>query len=179
MAVDLAFVQALSYAARRHRDQRRKGRLAEPYINHCVEVARLLIEVGGVDDTALLCAAVLHDVIEDTATTEAELRAAFGDEITGLVLEVTDDNTLPKLERKRRQIATAAAASPRARCLKLADKIHNVSALLVDRPPDWTTARVAAYAEWAAAVAAELVGSNAPLERLLAERIEALRAACA
>lgn len=178
MSVDPIFLRALSYAARLHRDQRRKGANAEPYVNHCIEVARLLAEEGEITDLALLCAAVLHDIVEDTPATEADVRRDFGDEIADLVMEVTDDKSLPKAERKRLQVVHAAGASHRARCLKLADKIANVSDLAHSPPARWPVERVRAYADWAAQVAAAVSGTHAHLERVLAERVAALRAAC-
>lgn len=54
-------LEALVFAARKHRDQRRKDPEASPYINHPIEVAELLARVAGVDDLAILQAAVLHD----------------------------------------------------------------------------------------------------------------------
>ena len=71
-------LKAATFAARKHRDQRRKDADASPYINHPLELARVLAEVGGVTDPATLCAALLHDTIEDTATTHQELADEFG-----------------------------------------------------------------------------------------------------
>jgi guanosine-3',5'-bis(diphosphate) 3'-pyrophosphohydrolase len=115
-------LKAVAFAADKHRDQRRKDAEASPYINHPVALANVLREEGGVVDTVVLCAALLHDTVEDTETTEEELRKTFGDEIAEVVLEVTDDESLDKLERKRRQIERAALLSDRAKRVKLADK---------------------------------------------------------
>src|SRR5450432_729604 len=106
---DLQLVlRALAFAAEKHRDQRRKDAEASPYINHPIALANLIANEGGVADPDVLCAALLHDTIEDTETTADELRGAFGDVVTGIVLEVTDDKSLPKAERKRLQIEHAA-----------------------------------------------------------------------
>src|SRR5262249_38213316 len=94
---------ALEFAARKHLDQRRKDAGASRYINHPIAVAHVLCEAG-VDDPEVLSAALLHDTIEDTQTTEAELREIFGDRIASIVLEMTDDKSLKKEERKRLQI---------------------------------------------------------------------------
>ena len=75
-------LDALNFAAQRHIHQRRKDALASPYINHPIALAHLLATTGGVTDLAVLQAAVLHDTLEDTETSEAELRAAFGDAVT-------------------------------------------------------------------------------------------------
>ena len=79
-----------------------------------------------VSDVETLCAALLHDTVEDTDTTPDELEAAFGPEVSGVVMEVTDDKRLPKAERKRLQIEHAAVVSHRAKLVKLADKICNL-----------------------------------------------------
>jgi GTP diphosphokinase / guanosine-3',5'-bis(diphosphate) 3'-diphosphatase len=92
-SVDL-LPHAVAFAADKHRNQRRKDAAAAPYINHMIALANVLKQEGGVDDvTVLATATILHDTIEDTETTEAELRQLFGDEITGIVLEVTDTRT--------------------------------------------------------------------------------------
>lgn len=102
-----AILAALHFAAEKHRDQRRKGQCASPYINHPIEVAELLVRVGQVGDVALLQAALLHDTVEDTQTTFQELEERFGTGVRTLVEEVTDDKSLPKEERKRRQVERA------------------------------------------------------------------------
>src|SRR5207244_8078763 len=89
-------LKALAFAADKHRKQRRKDAEASPYINHPIALADVLKNEGGVDDPIVLCAALLHDTVEDTDTTPEELRAAFGPEIADVVLEVTDDKRLPK-----------------------------------------------------------------------------------
>jgi guanosine-3',5'-bis(diphosphate) 3'-pyrophosphohydrolase len=119
-------LRAVEFSAERHRDQRRKGVDASPYINHPIEVAAMLANVAGVRDLAILVAAVLHDTIEDTRTSPEELEAAFGSEIRLLVQEVTDDKSLPKAERKRLQVEHAPQLSPSAKLIKLADKVSNV-----------------------------------------------------
>src|SRR3954462_14355648 len=100
-------LRALSFAALKHRDQRRKGNHQAPYINHPIEVASLLASVGGVTDLATLQAALLHDTVEDTATTAEELERTFGAEVAALVMEMTDDMSKPSVERKKHQIARA------------------------------------------------------------------------
>jgi len=89
-------LRALAFAANKHRDQRRKGEEASPYINHPIAVSNVLVNEGLVDDPLVLCAAVLHDTIEDTETSADELRSAFGADVAAIVLEVSDDKSLPK-----------------------------------------------------------------------------------
>lgn len=155
---------AVSFAATKHQGQRRKGKEGEPYINHPIRVAEILCTIGGVRDVTTLAAALLHDTLEDTATTPEELAAAFGPDVLGLVQEVTDDKALLKAERKRLQIEHAPHHSPRAKLIKLADKIQNVHDLSVNPPASWSLDRLRAYVEWADQVVAGLRGVNPNLE---------------
>lgn len=160
---------ATRYASEMHRLQRRKGdgvgpaNLKTPYINHPIAVAAE-ISRAGLTDVNVLCAALLHDTIEDTEATEFDLRMVFGDEITEIVLEVTDDKSLPKARRKELQIEHAPHISVAARHVKLADKISNVRDLLTDAPPDWPVERVREYFDWAKRVVDCIRGTNEILE---------------
>jgi guanosine-3',5'-bis(diphosphate) 3'-pyrophosphohydrolase len=156
---------ALHFAADKHRDQRRKGECASPYINHPIEVAELLARVGGVTDIALLQAAILHDTLEDTETTAQELERLFGSTVRHLVEEVSDDKSLPKEQRKRLQVKHAPTLSREARQIKLADKICNLRDLTNRPPPDWSAERRIAYLEWSEQVVAGCRGVNARLEK--------------
>ena len=157
-------LHALAFAAHKHRDQRRKDVHASPYINHPIALANILVNEADIHDPEVICAALLHDTIEDTQTTAAELEAEFGAVIRDLVLEVTDDNLLPKAERKRLQIEHAAQASPQARLVKLADKISNLRDIAASPPASWSLARQQDYFEWAKAVIDGVRGTNARLE---------------
>ena len=157
-------LRALEFAAHKHRDQRRKDVHASPYINHPIALANILVNEAGIHDSDVLCAALLHDTIEDTETTAAELEAEFGAVVRDIVLEVTDDKLLPKVERKRLQIAHAAQASPKAKLVKLADKISNLRDIAASPPAAWSLARQQEYFEWAKAVIAGVRGANATLE---------------
>jgi (p)ppGpp synthase/HD superfamily hydrolase len=160
----LLFARALDFAARKHVHQRRKGELAEPYVNHLSDVARLLAEATKGEDIAVVIAGLLHDTIEDTETTFAELTKEFGAEVAGLVSEVTDDKSLPKAERKRLQVETAPKKSARARMIKLADKTSNLHSMIASPPKDWSSQRKRDYIEWAERVVAGCRGVNAHLE---------------
>lgn len=156
--------EALAFAAYKHRDQRRKDEGASPYINHPIALANILISEGGITDSILLCAAILHDTIEDTKTSYDELLTAFGKEIADVVAEVTDDKTLPKADRKLLQIEHAAHASPRAKLVKLADKTCNLRDLAAKPPPAWSDERRRAYVAWSKQVIAGVRGINPALE---------------
>jgi guanosine-3',5'-bis(diphosphate) 3'-pyrophosphohydrolase len=158
-------LRAVAFAAEKHKNQRRKDADATPYINHPIALANVLKQEGGIDDVAVLAAAILHDTI----ATADELRALFGDEITGIVLEVTDDKSLPKAERKRLQIEHAAHASPKAKLVKLADKICNLRDIASNPPVDWSEERKREYFMWAGRVVAGCRGMNPSLEMLLDE----------
>ena len=157
---------ALQFAAQKHRDQRRKDHAASPYINHPIQVANVLWREGGVHEPAVICAALLHDTIEDTETTADELVEHFGRRITGMVLEVTDDKLLPKAERKRRQIEHAPHLSRAAKLVKLADKICNLRDVAASPPPTWPLRRRRAYFDWARKVVDGLRGVHPRLERV-------------
>lgn len=159
-------VAAAAFAAFKHRDQRRKDQEASPYINHPIALANVLANEAAIDDSIVLCAALLHDTIEDTETTEAELRALFGEEVTQAVLEVTDDKSLPKAERKRLQVQHAALISHRAKLVKLADKICNVRDIISAPPVDWSDERRYEYLNWAKNVVDQLRGVHGVLEGL-------------
>jgi GTP diphosphokinase / guanosine-3',5'-bis(diphosphate) 3'-diphosphatase len=118
-------IRAVEFAAQKHRMQRRK-------------------DSGGITEPVILAAAALHDTIEDTETTEKELRTMFGDEIASLVLEMTDDKSLPKAERKRLQIEHAQHMSREAALVKLADKICNLRDVAANPPAEWGVERRAA-----------------------------------
>ncbi|HEV2363547.1 MAG TPA: HD domain-containing protein [Caulobacteraceae bacterium] len=161
--VDLA--RAYHFAALRHRTQKRKGEAEEPYINHLTEVAELVARATGGEDPEAVIAAVLHDAIEDTETTPAEIAQAFGEDVAGLVAEVTDDKSLDKAERKRRQVEHAAHASLRAQVIKLADKTSNLRSLRASPPKGWPQQRIAEYLDWARRVVDACRGANPWLER--------------
>jgi GTP diphosphokinase / guanosine-3',5'-bis(diphosphate) 3'-diphosphatase len=142
-------MRALTFAAGKHRDQRRKDIPASPYINHPLAVVDILVNEGEVTDIAILCAAALHDTIEDTATTADELRIHFGATVATLVAEVTDDKSLEKAVRKQHQIDHAPHLPAAAKIIKLADKISNVRDILSSPPPDWSVQRRSDYIAWA------------------------------
>jgi len=160
----LDVTRALDFAARKHRDQRRKGAAAEPYVNHLTEVAHLVAQATEGDDAVAVLGALLHDTIEDTETTGEELEREFGAEVAAVVAEVTDDKSLPKPERKRLQIEHARSKSSRARLIKIADKTSNLRGIAASPPTDWDVRRQREYLEWASKVVAECRGVSPVLE---------------
>jgi (p)ppGpp synthase/HD superfamily hydrolase len=165
--------KAIDFAARKHKDQRRKGVAAEPYVNHPAEVARLVAEATGGNDAVLVLGAVLHDTIEDTETTRQELEAEFGLEVAALVVELTDDKSQPKARRKQLQQEHAPHKSPRAKMVKLADKTSNLRSIATSPPTDWDERRMREYFDWAARVVAGCRGVNDRLEQAFDEAYRA------
>lgn len=159
-------LSALAFAAEKHRDQRRKDPEASPYINHPIAVAHLLAVECGISDPATLLAAILHDTIEDTQTTQEELHAKFGARVAAIVAEVTDDKSLDKAERKRLQVEHAPHLSARAKRVKLADKICNLRDVATRPPMDWPLERRREYFDWAKQVVDGLRGGHPRLEKL-------------
>ncbi|XP_050081650.1 guanosine-3',5'-bis(diphosphate) 3'-pyrophosphohydrolase MESH1 [Anopheles aquasalis] len=165
----VAYTKCINFAAIKHRDQRRKDKEETPYINHPIGVAYILSSEGGISDSDVLSAAILHDTVEDTDTTFEEIENHFGPTVRSLVQEVTDDKSLPKQERKRLQIEHARTISHGAQLVKLADKIYNLRDLQRCRPKDWTEERCQEYFRWAKQVCDNLKGTNEPLERILGD----------
>jgi guanosine-3',5'-bis(diphosphate) 3'-pyrophosphohydrolase len=155
-------LKAAAFAAHKHRDQRRKDAAASPYINHPIALANILANEGGITDATVIVAALLHDTVEDTETTPAELLELFGEEVAKVVMEVTDDKSLPKAQRKRLQVEHAAHISKPAKLVKLADKISNLRDIAASAPREWTLQRRREYFDWAKQVVDGL-GDVSPL----------------
>ena len=162
---DALVLKAAQFAAQKHKGQIRKDRDECPYIDHLKSVARVIAEVGGINDPQIQAAAWLHDTLEDTETTPEELEATFGKRVCQLVQEVTDDKTLPKEERKQQQIQHAPKLSPDAVLIKLGDKISNVIDVSNTPPTDWTLERRKEYLDWAEAVIDKCPKVNSALEQ--------------
>jgi guanosine-3',5'-bis(diphosphate) 3'-pyrophosphohydrolase len=175
MSDTTAVLRAASFAAAKHRQQRRKDPDASPYINHPLAVAELLATVGSVTDVALLQAALLHDTIEDTLTTAEELEQEFGRDVRILVEEVTDDKNLPRSERKRLQIVHAPKISLRAQQLKIADHTCNIRDVGGAAPVSWSMERRQGYLDWSLRVIDGCRGANEALERFYDETMIAAR----
>jgi GTP diphosphokinase / guanosine-3',5'-bis(diphosphate) 3'-diphosphatase len=157
-------LKALEFSARKHRNQRRKDVDASPYINHPISLANILCNEAHVTDVNVICGALLHDTIEDTETEAEELESEFGPEIKDIVMEVTDDTTLLRHERKQAQIDHAAHISEQAKLVKLADKTSNLRDVSLNPPPDWSLERRREYFDWAKKVIDQLRGTHPQLE---------------
>lgn len=159
----MTLLQAIEFASKKHRDQRRKDAAQAPYINHCIRVAAIAETIGDITDHELLMAAVLHDTIEDTETRESEILSLFGERVLNLVKEMSDDKSLDKQRRKELQIEHAPHVSEDVTPLKLSDKIANCEDMLVSAPQGWPQERVLTYFEWSDAVIERLPRVNEAL----------------
>ncbi len=162
---------AFDFAARAHTGQTRKGKAAEPYINHVADVASRLARSPRATEASVI-AAILHDTVEDTETSLQTIRDRFGHEVADLVAEVTDDKALDKDERKRRQVEEAPHKSEGAKRIKLADKASNLTSLADSPPHRWDVARKRDYLAWAREVAQGLRGVDPLLEVAFDEAAE-------
>ena len=163
-------IKALAFAADKHRNQRRKNVDASPYINHPISLASILCNEAHITDLNVICGALLHDTVEDTETTEEELVAEFGQEISSIVMEVTDDKTIEdKQKRKQLQIEHAAHISTSAKLIKLADKISNLRDVANDPPANWNRDRKREYFDWAKQVIDQVRSVHSGLEVLFDE----------
>lgn len=130
--------RAYRFAADYHRDQRRRS--GEPYINHPVEVALILAHDLRMDEDTI-CAALLHDTVEDTPATLDELKDLFGETVTDLVDGVTKLTSIQvsSMDAKQawnlRKMFLAMSRDIRVVIIKLADRLHNMRTLAA-LPPD-------------------------------------------
>jgi guanosine-3',5'-bis(diphosphate) 3'-pyrophosphohydrolase len=160
------------FAADKHRGQKRKDAQSTPYINHPIMVVNLMASIGGITDIEALQAGMLHDTVEDTDTIPEEIEERFGYAVRCLVMEVTDDKSLVKQERKRRQIEKAPRLSPRAKVIKLADKIANLTDMIASPPAHWPLERRQQYVVWSNKVIAGCRGHNEQLEEIYDARVK-------
>ena len=167
-------IKATHFAAEKHHSQRRKNKDKDPYINHPIHVASLLSEAN-VNDHNTICAALLHDTVEDTDATYEEIVNEFGEKIADIVMEVTDDKSLPKVERKKLQIEHAKHASDEAKLVKICDKYSNLHAIKQDPPANWSPEICHGYAVWCYAVCKNLFGINPALDTLLKDLFKELQ----
>ena len=168
-------IDAIAFAAHEHRKQTRKDEDKTPYINHPVALVRILAIEAGIDDADVLCAAALHDYIEDCCGGEGQptveegrqlLQERFGAQVLAYVEAVSDDKSLPKAERKRQQVQHAAHVPHGAKLIKLADKTANLRDLSDFPPIDWPAFRRREYFDWAALVVEQVRGAHPRLETL-------------
>ena len=124
-------LRAYNYAVKNHGDQCRKS--GEPYMIHPLNVAYILADIGLDDST--ICAALLHDVVEDTEVTQNNITEEFGKEISDMVAGVTKLSNImfASVEEKQvedyRKMFLAMGKDIRVILIKLADRLHNMRTL--------------------------------------------------
>lgn len=111
----------------------------------------------------MLAAALLHDTIEGTRSTKEEICCRFGKRVASIVMELTDDKSLPKHRREELQVEYAPLLSIDAALVKVADKIYNLRDLIHCRPEGWLRQQIAENFEWAK----EVVNSLPPFPSVL------------
>ena len=116
--------EAIAFAFDAHKGQLRKGE-KELYILHPLRVFTTLIELG-ITDADMLCAAVLHDTIEDCSITADEIADNFGKTVAELVLTLSEDKLLNRAERKKQTLDKMKKASAKAKLIKAADRYDNL-----------------------------------------------------
>jgi guanosine-3',5'-bis(diphosphate) 3'-pyrophosphohydrolase len=166
------YIDAILFATKKHQGQTRKDRNHSPYITHPIAVVLVIVEIGKITEPNIIISAILHDTIEDTNTTPKELSQNFGNEVLKIVLEVTDDKSLPKEERKRLQVKHAPDLSYAARIVKWGDKLVNCRDILTNPPEDWPIERRQNYIQWAADVLAQIRDTNPLLEAEFDQMVE-------
>lgn len=155
---------AINFSAKAHKDQRRKDEFKTPYINHPIEVMDMLSQAQ-IKDIDTLCAAVLHDTVEDTDVTYEDLIREFGENVANIVMECSDDKSLPKEVRKQEQIKHSKHISDSAKLVKIADKLSNLSGLDKYPPTKWSSEEIEGYFVWSYAVWLNLRGLNEILDK--------------
>jgi len=165
----IPFMESLEFAAYRHRFDKTKN--DEPYINHIIDVCRLITVVGEENDEEVLVAAALHDTVEKTGTKASDINFQFGEKVFQLVLEVTDHSTGNDTDKFNQQLQRVESLSKKARLIKLADKISNVKSLLSFPPAGWDLEKRSLYINWADRIIQALRGTNEKLEAFYDELI--------
>lgn len=156
------FIDALKFASEKHLEQRKKGCEMIPYVNHLINVAHILFH-SGETDYEVLSAALLHDILEDTNTSENELQILFGKRVKNLVIELTDNMKLTYEDRMIKQMKKAPMLSSDAKKIKIADKIANISDFLT-YDFTWSHERKVKYLEWSQKIVEGCRGVDPGLE---------------
>lgn len=168
------YFEALAFAAEQHKYQRRGGYDPLPYINHLIKVSTAIIQIGKEEDSDIILASILHDVIEDSDTTFEDLQERFGVKVADIVTELTDDMTLPYQERKALQVKGAQQLSIAARKIRITDKASNIRDIFT-YPLDWTEEKKIAYLENSLEVVDQLRGTHLALEAWFDQSVQFAR----
>jgi (p)ppGpp synthase/HD superfamily hydrolase len=146
-SADVTLARADAFAAGAHSGQTRKNLAQSPYIIHPRGV-RLLLHQAGITHTPTLAAALLHDTVEDTPVTLAQIKQEFGVEIAEIVAELTDDKRMTREARHALQAQHASTMSLSASCIKMADRTYNLEDFYAEKPEKNTVESVRDYAAY-------------------------------
>jgi guanosine-3',5'-bis(diphosphate) 3'-pyrophosphohydrolase len=171
----VGILDALRFAAEKHRTRRRKDPGDTPFINHAIEVAHVLAGIGGITDAEVLQAALLHDVVEDTETTAEEVEQQFGLRVRRIVEEVTEDRTLRRAARKALLVQQSPHLSAEARQLRIVDMISNLRSCRLGSSPDWPLETRREYVDLAGKIHAGCRGISPKLDELFEQTLAAAR----
>lgn len=169
----IKILNAVSFAAEKHKLQVRKNAQKTPYIIHPLGVACYVMEIGGVYEPEVIIGALLHDTLDDSLTSPTEIATSFGKKTAEYVMEMTGNKELSLKERKKQQIIQALHQSKGAAVIKLADKLHNLNTLMKDPPIGWKRDQIDQYFQWAQAVIENLPEINSPLKEAVHKTIAA------
>ncbi|MES2200572.1 MAG: HD domain-containing protein [Chlamydiota bacterium] len=164
-------LQAVSFAAEKHKSQFRKNANKTPYVIHPIGVANHIVSIGNVYEVDVVIAALLHDVMDGTDATYEEIATYFGLKVVEYIQEVTGELTLSDKEQKKQQIIEAPHQSREVAIIKLADKLHNISTLIKDPSQGWSQDSLDGYFQWVHAVVDHLPDVNDPLKEAVHKTI--------
>lgn len=167
-------LNATVFALGKHLGQFRKGPDRTPYIIHPIGVAQIVWDLGGVRDVNTLAAALLHDTLEDTETSEEEIKSLFGAEVLRQVQDLTNDESLSGQAMKQWQVDHAPHMCTGAKVVKLADRLYNITDLSIPNPP-WGPEKVESYMTWAEKLSQALRGHAPRIEKGIEEVVSAYR----
>jgi guanosine-3',5'-bis(diphosphate) 3'-pyrophosphohydrolase len=153
------------FAAEKHKLQFRKSD-GSSYICHPLRVANIMLKCDW-SEPRLLAAAILHDTVEDTDCTLDEIEQEFGKEVAYFVSQVTDDKSLPKVERKKLQIEHAKQICKSAQVIKLADKIDNLTSMIFVPPKGWSHEVIRGYFIWSHEVVRNIWDVDDKMKKML------------
>ncbi len=148
--------KSLRLAAQYHAQQQRKSD-GSPYINHLIEVVDMLVNIAHVQDENELCAAALHDSLEDTEISKEQIVNELGICVLEMVQALTDDKTLSLTARRANMLEQLPTKATSVQRIKLADICSNASAI----PCGWSNERLTEYSVWRDQVA-ELRNNASP-----------------
>jgi GTP diphosphokinase / guanosine-3',5'-bis(diphosphate) 3'-diphosphatase len=160
--------RAKAYAFRRHGNQCRPNSSHEPIGIHLAEVASYVADESM--DDRVIAAAWLHDAVEDTAASLAEIEGNFGPFVASIVEGLTDPvdyAAMPLGQRKLRQAERVARLSDHVKIIKLADQISNMRSVIFDPPIDWSPEKAREYINGANIVGQACGDASARLAHIL------------